>query len=57
MRVAEPPRIWVVFLREGSYSAQFWSVLINHGETADNSRLRYFELEPSELLREFNNRL
>jgi hypothetical protein len=45
---ATPPRTWVVFLPEGGDRARLWSVLVNHGETANDGVHRTFEISPSE---------
>lgn len=34
-----PPRIWVVFIREGGDRARLWSVLENRGETSNDGTL------------------
>ena len=33
---AAPPRVWIVFRPEGGDRARLWSVLVNHGETAND---------------------
>jgi hypothetical protein len=52
-----PPRIWVVFVREGGERARLWSVLENRGETSNDGRLRTFDLAASEHLADLRNRL
>lgn len=52
-----PPRIWVVFIREGGDRARLWSVLENRGEMSNDGRLRTFELARSEQLVGLRNRL
>jgi hypothetical protein len=52
-----PPRIWVVFVREGGDRARLWSVLENSGETSNDGRLRTFDLNVSELMADLRNRL
>lgn len=54
---ADPPRIWVVFLREGGDRARLWSVLENRGEVSNDGALRTFDLMPSEHLADLRNRL
>lgn len=54
---AEPPRFWIVFIREGGTRARLWSVLENLGEVSDDGALRTFNLVPAEHLSELNNRL
>ncbi|WP_309130875.1 GIY-YIG nuclease family protein [Brevibacterium sp.] len=53
----EPPRTWVVFLREGGDRARFWSVLENRGEIVNDGALRTFDLVVSELMADLRNRL
>ena len=52
-----PPRLWVVFIREGGDRARLWSVLENCGETSNDGVLRTFELVESEHLADLRNRL
>lgn len=54
---AAPPRIWVVFIREGGDRARLWSVLENRGEVANDGALRTFDLVASEHLADLRNRL
>lgn len=54
---ANPPGVWVVFLPEGGDRARLWSVLINQGEISHDGQLRTFDLQPSDLLGDFNKRL
>ena len=52
-----PPKVWIVFRPEGGDRARLWSVLFNHGETANDGVRRTFDLEPSELMGDLRNRL
>lgn len=52
-----PPRIWVVFIREGGDRARLWSVLENHGETSNGGSLRTFDLAVTEQMAGLRNRL
>ena len=52
-----PPRIWVVFVREGGDRARLWSVLENRGETRSDGVLRTFNLAVSEHMADLRNRL
>lgn len=52
-----PPRIWVVFIREGGDRARLWSVLENRGETSNDGALRTFDLVESEHMADLRNRL
>lgn len=52
-----PPRIWVVFIREGGNRARLWSVLENRGETSNDGALRTFDLVESEHMADLRNRL
>ncbi|QIK84067.1 GIY-YIG nuclease family protein [Sanguibacter sp. HDW7] len=54
---AVPPRLWVVFIREGGDRARLWSVLENRGELSDDGVLRTFDLVVSDHLAELRNRL
>jgi hypothetical protein len=54
---ATPPRIWVVFLREGGDRARLWSVVENHGEAPNDGDLRVFNLVISDHLADLRNRL
>lgn len=52
-----PPRIWVVFVREGGDRARLWSVVENRGETSNDGNLRTFDLVPTDQLADLRNRL
>lgn len=52
-----PPRVWVVFLREGGDRARLWSVLENRGETSNDGQTRTFDLAVSEYMTDLRNRL
>lgn len=54
---ANPPRIWIVFVREGGDRARLWSVLENRGESSNDGRLRTFDLVKSEHMADLRNRL
>lgn len=53
----EPPKLWVVFIREGGDRARLWSVLENRGEVSNDGALRTFDLVASEHLADLRNRL
>lgn len=52
-----PPKIWVVFVREGGDRARLWSVIENRGETSTDGTHRLFDLVISEHMVELRNRL
>lgn len=52
-----PPRLWVVFVREGGDRARLWSVLENRGELSNDGALRTFDLAASDHLADLRNRL
>lgn len=52
-----PPRIWVVFVREGGDRARLWSVVENRGEASNDGSLRTFELVETDHLADLRNRL
>lgn len=52
-----PPRIWVVFVREGGGRARLWSVVENRGETSNDGLRRTFDLAESEHMADLRNRL
>ncbi|MBD8506730.1 GIY-YIG nuclease family protein [Hoyosella sp. G463] len=52
-----PPRIWVVFVREGGDRARLWSVLENCGEISNDGALRVFDLVESEHMADLRDRL
>lgn len=52
-----PPRIWVVFVREGGDRARLWSVVENRGELSNDGGLRSFDLVVSEKMADLRNRL
>lgn len=54
---AKPPRLWVVFIREGGDQARLWSVVENRGEVANNGVLRTFDLVESEHMADLRGRL
>ncbi|WP_201298277.1 hypothetical protein [Nocardia sp. CY41] len=51
-----PPRIWVVFIREGGDRARLWSVLENRGEVSNDGALRTFDLVISDRMANLRNR-
>lgn len=53
----DPPRLWVVFVREGGDRARLWSVLEYRGEIANDGALRRFDLVVSEHLADLRKRL
>lgn len=54
---AIPPRLWVVFVREGGDRARLWSVVENRGEISNNGTLRTFDLVTTDHLVDLRNRL
>lgn len=54
---ATPPKVWVVFVREGGDRARLWSVVENHGEVSNSGALRTFDLRVSDQLDDLTNRL
>jgi len=52
-----PPRVWVVFLPDGSGRGRLWRVVINHGEVARTETNRTFNLEVVEDLIDLRDRL
>lgn len=54
---ANPPRLWVVFIREGGDQARLWSVVENRGETTSDGIRRIFNLVQSERMEDLRNRL
>lgn len=53
----DPPRLWIVFIREGGDRARLWAVLENRGEVSNDGALRTFDLVASEYLADLRNRL
>lgn len=54
---ADPPEIWVVFLREGGDRARFWSVVENRGEILNDGVRRTFDIVVTDHLADLRNRL
>lgn len=54
---ATPPRLWVVFIREGGDQARLWSVVENRGEVARTELLRTFDVVQSEHMADLRGRL
>ncbi|MGH3653421.1 GIY-YIG nuclease family protein [Glutamicibacter sp.] len=52
-----PPRIWIVFIREGGDRARFWAVVENRGEVYNDGVIRKFDLVVSEQMSDLRNRL
>lgn len=52
-----PPRLWVVFIREGGDRARLWSVVENRGETSNDGILRTFDLVVTDHLSDLRYRL
>lgn len=51
------PGYWIVCLPEGGDRARLWSVMVNHGEVANDGALRTFDLERSDAMSDLRNRL
>lgn len=54
---SSPPRLWVVFIREGGDRARLWSVLENRGQASNDGEVRWFDLVESEHMADLRNRL
>ncbi|MTD13524.1 GIY-YIG nuclease family protein [Nakamurella sp. YIM 132087] len=54
---AQPPPLWIVFVREGGDRARLWSVLENRGEITNDGKLRTFDLVESDRLSDLRDRL
>ncbi|MBN9201470.1 MAG: hypothetical protein ABS61_00790 [Microbacterium sp. SCN 70-18] len=52
-----PPRLWVVFIREGGDRARLWSVVECRGEAENNGVRRAFDMVTSERMADLRNRL
>lgn len=52
-----PPRLWVVFIKEGGDQARLWSVVENRGEISNNGIIRTFEVAETEHMTDLRNRL
>lgn len=52
-----PPRIWVVFIKEGGDRARLWSVVENRGEMSNDASRRIFDIVKSDHLADLRNRL
>lgn len=52
-----PPRLWIVFIREGGDRARLWSVVENRGEISNDGTLRTFDLMMTDHLSDLKNRL
>ena len=54
---ANPPHLWVVFIREGGDQARLWSVVEHHSEASNDGILRTFDVTQSEHMADLRNRL
>lgn len=54
---ANPPRLWVVFIREGGDQARLWSVVENRGEISSDGIRRVFDVVQTEHMEDLRNRL
>ena len=54
---ADPPRFWVVFIREGGDQARLWAVVDNRGEVANDGVRRIFDMVVSEHMVDLRGRL
>ena len=50
-----PPRLWIVFIREGGNLARLWSVVENRGEFSNDGTLRTFDLVKTDHLSDLKN--
>ena len=54
---ADPPRFWVIFIKEGGDQARLWSVLENRGEVSNDGLRCIFDLVESEHMADLRSRL
>lgn len=54
---AQPPRFWVVFIKEGGDQARLWSVVENRGEIARTDVRRRFDIVETEHMTDLRGRL
>lgn len=54
---AVPPRLWIVFIREGGDQARLWSVTENRGEVSNDGVRRVFDVIQSDHMADLRNRL
>ncbi len=54
---ANPPPLWVVFIREGGDQARLWSVVENRGEISSDGVRRVFDVVQTEHMEDLRNRL
>lgn len=54
---AAPPRLWIVFIREGGDQARLWSVVENRGEISTNGLRRTFDVVESDHMEDLRNRM
>lgn len=56
---SNPPRFWLVFIREDSQQARLWKVVKNHGEVpgSNNGVRRVFNLTETEIMTDLAGRL
>lgn len=52
-----PPKVWVVFVRDGGDRARLWSVLENRGERSHDGMHRWFDLVDNHSMADLRNRL
>lgn len=54
---ANPPSLWVVFIREGGDQARLWSVVENRGELTRNDVMRTFDIVETDHMADLRGRL
>lgn len=54
---SDPPRYWVVFIREGGDQARLWAVVENRGEISNDGLRRIFDLVKSDHMADLRGRL
>lgn len=54
---AVPPKVWIVFVREGGDRARLWSVVENRGEISNDGTLRTFDIAETDQLADLRSRL
>lgn len=55
--LAVPPKLWIVFIREGGSEARLWSVVENRGEVSNDGVRRAFDVVQTDHMAKLRNRL